>query len=136
MKERSRIPIVFAIVVGILTLKMASAQVSPGSNSRNFIYLNGVLTDNWAVTATANGFNALGAPKWYSMGITRTVLGTPTQVRLEGSLDNVNWSTIAVTSSVLGFVSNTEPHPAIYMRLRANGIANNVYVTATAIGTW
>lgn len=136
MENHSKIPIIFAIVVGLLSLKFANAQVSPGSNSRNFLYLTGVLTDNMAITATANGFNSITAPKWFSMGITRTVLGTPTQVNLEGSLDGVNWRNIATTTSVLGFVSNTEPKPSIYMRMRAQGIANNIFVTATAIGTW
>ncbi len=111
------------------------AQISPGSQSHSFQYLTGVLTTSqMAISPTAGTWNAVAPPKYFSMAVTTTASGF--QVRLEGSLDNSNWSTIAVTNSAIGMIPNVVPIPSLYFRIRAATIAANTSVTATAIGVW
>lgn len=127
--------LILAIIGMILFFKGANAQMSPGFQSHNFQYLTGVLTPVQYTTAvTVNAFNAVNLPKWYSMSVTGTA--TPFQVRLEGSLDKCNWSTIAITSSGVGVVSNINPAPMLYFRMRASNIQAGSQITATAVGAW
>lgn len=122
------------IVIGVFLAKGAQAQLSPGFQSHGFQYLSGVLTTSQLTTErTANGFNGIMPPKYFSMGVTTTATGWV--VALEGSLDNANWSTIAVTNSVFGVVSSILPKPMLYFRMRASTLSANTSVTATAIGT-
>jgi hypothetical protein len=70
-------------------------------------------------------------PQFYTLGVTTTATGFV--VRLQGSLDNVNWADVAITDTGVGNISNTSPRPMLYLRLRATTIAANTAVTATAI---
>lgn len=101
--------------------------------SYNFQYLNGVMGVNQAVTMSA--WNGFSLPKYYSMSVSGTA--ATFQVNLEGSLDSRAWTTIAITNSALGMISNTSPIPAIYFRMRATAIASNGgNITGTAVGVF
>lgn len=121
-----------ALSIGSITY----AQSTPGNQyqSHNFQYMTGVLTSANRSTQSANAWNALNPPKWYTMNVTTTASGF--SVTLEGSLDNANWSPIAVTNSALGNISNTVPLPYLYFRMRAGAIAAGTSITPTAIGVW
>ena len=114
----------------LLSGSIAHAQ---NFNSQSFQYLTGVLQAGSMVTPSSPGWNAQNPAKWYSMSVTSTASGF--NVVLEDSLDNVNWT---VVSSDTGFsqVSNTNPSPSLYFRLRAISLGSNAAVTATAIGVW
>lgn len=125
----------FFIASIMLFSLQAQAQVSPGVNNHSFQYLTGVLTASSPTTVpSAPAWNAMAPPKQYSMSAATTATGW--QVELEGSLDNSNWSRIAITTSATGMVSNVNPIPALYFRMRASTISANTSVTATAIGVW
>lgn len=139
MKENTFPNIIWAIAVAaaLLCFNKAHAQVvtNPGLNSRSFQYLTGVLSGSQlAISPTAGTWNAEAPPKYFSLGVTTQATGF--QVRLEGSLDNSNWSLISVTSSAIGMVSNPNPIPTLYYRIRAATLSANTSVTATAIGVW
>jgi hypothetical protein len=114
-------------------LKTARAQTTPPFQSHNFQYLSDVLTPAQVTSQyVANAFNSTFPPKYFSLGVTTTATGFV--VALQGSLDNVNWSTLAVTNTVFGVVSSILPKPMLYFRLQATTIGANTAVTATAIG--
>lgn len=114
----------------------AQAQTLPlGFQSHNFQYLTAVLNSSQRESSvTANAFNAQSPPKWFSMSVTTAATGW--LVALDGSLDNRNWSTIAITSSALGVISNKDPVPSLFFRFRAMTALTNISVTPTAIGVW
>ena len=115
---------------------MAQTPNVSGQNSSNWQYLSYPLVGGTTTTSpTMVAFNGMNPPKWFSLSVTSTA-GSAIQVALEGSVNNVSWRQIAVTSSALGAISNTVPLPSIYLRLRAITLSNNVTITPTAVGVW
>lgn len=122
------------LVAIILWVSQANAQ-NPGNRyqSHDFQYLTGVLTSSQPTTSpVANAWNSVAPPQHYSMNVTTTASGF--NVYLEGSLDNSNWSQISVTNSAIGVISNVNPMPMLYFRMRQSGLSSGAAVTATAVG--
>lgn len=123
----------------LLNASLSHAQVSSGLangyNNNSFQYLTAVLTPASPTMAVpTNAWNAKGLPKFYSVAFTTTAAGAT--VAIEGSVNQLTWQSLASTSSIGTMGSNTNPIPALYLRLRASTIGANTAVTATAIATW
>lgn len=103
-------------------------------NTNKYLYLNGVLSSSNPVSSVAPAWNSDRLPKWYSLDVTATAASF--NVLLEGSLDQQSWVTIATAISSGVIVSNINPVPVLYLRMRETSISGNEMVTATAIGTW
>lgn len=126
---------ILAVAAVSLFVSLAHAQ-TPGAQyqSHNFQYLTATLDNTTTTSNVVNAWNAENPPKWFSFQIAG--LDTPIAARLEGSLDNSNWRTIAVTTSATGNVSNQVPLPALYFRVVGTAIPAGKQITATAIGVW
>lgn len=112
----------------------AQQAANVGFQKHNFQYLSAVLTRTTPTSnVIANAWNSVFPPKFYSMSVTGT-LSSAFTVELQGSLDNLNWSNIAVTNSVIGVISNLNPKPMLFFRLLARTLSANTSITATAIG--
>lgn len=131
MKE---ITVFVALAVAWFCLKNADAQQNPGTQfqSRSFQYLAAEMTAVSPSPVTVSCWNAAVPPKYFTLSVTTQATGWV--ALLEGSLDNAKWTTLAVTNSAVGSVSNSVPFPALYLRTRANVIGSTSTITGTAIG--
>lgn len=128
MISMTRIFLAFAFLTCFLATAHAQYQ------THSFQYLTSTLTTASPTGSSVSAFNSVDPPKWYSLYVTTAATGYV--VKLEGSLDNVTFSDIAITNTGLGMISNVDPKPALYFRVRASTIPANTTITATAIGTW
>jgi hypothetical protein len=111
----------------------AQSNAGVGYQSHSFQYVTGVLSTSNTTTQVANTWNSEVPPKYYALSVTTTASNW--QVNLEGSLDKINWSVLAITSTALGVSYVTNASPSLYFRAHAITInSSNDNITATAIG--
>lgn len=103
--------------------------------SRSFQYITGILNSSSPIGSLVPTWNSENPPKYFSFAITGTPTG-PIQMRLEGSVDGVNFSTLGITTSVNGMTSVSAAMPSLYFRMRAFTINSADTITGTAIGVW
>lgn len=102
-------------------------------NSSNFTYIHCSFNRLDQYDHIVSTVNSIWPPKWWTIQVTTTTTGA-FRVALEGSLDELNWYTIAETSSAIGAATNITATTAKYVRMRTLRIPGSATIHAVALG--
>lgn len=126
----------FLFIFLVLTFIYKPGSSFASGNTSNYMFLKKNMTGGSTdlTSDVVSTFNSVAPFKYYTLAVSNTASGTTFDVRLEGSLDKVVWTTVLITNSSSGTISNMTPMPFMYLRVRANSLTTAKDITASAVG--